>query len=318
MTAPSAVAGNRFIDPAVLARIGNLELVARTVVEGFLQGLHRSPSVGASTDFAEHRAYAPGDDIRRIDWKLLARTDRLHMKEYEADTNANFVVLLDVSRSMTYGAGDAEGRMSKLEYGCTLAACLSYFAGIQRDRVGLATFAATIEDYVPPRQRQLMRVLHTLDRAARREGSAPERALDVVAGTSLPFEALSDPLRRRSIVVVISDLYEDPASVAAALDQIRGRGNDLIVFQVLDPRELDFPFDTPGTFVDLETGDRLPVIPDALRAEYRRAMAAHTDELRRILRDRRADYGLFNTAQPLDRALYACLGMRRRFERRRR
>ncbi len=316
MTAPAAVAGNRFIDPAVLARIGNLELVARTVVEGFLQGLHRSPNVGASTDFAEHRSYAPGDDIRRIDWKLLARTDRLYMKEYEAETNTNFVVLLDVSRSMTYGAG--QGRMSKLEYGCTLAACLAYFAGVQRDRIGLATFASGIEEYVPPKSRQLMRILHSLDRVTRRETPAPERDLDAVAGTSLPFEALSDPLRRRSIVVVISDLYEEPARVASALDQIRGRGNDLIVFQVMDPRELDFSFDDPGTFIDLETGDRMPVIPDALREEYRRQVTAHTAELERVLQDRRADYALFNTSQPLDSALYTYLGLRRRVERRRR
>lgn len=316
MTAPATFPGNRFIDPTVLARIGNLELVARTVVEGFLTGLHRSPNLGASTDFAEHRQYVPGDDIRRIDWKALARHDRLYMKEYEADTNSNVVILLDVSRSMTYGGG--EGRMSKLEYGCTLAACLAWFAGGQRDRVGLATFAATIENYIPPRSRQMMRVLHSLDRATRRETAAPERKLDVIAGTSLPFESLSDPLRKRSIVVVISDLYEEPAAVAAALDRIRGRGNDLIVFQVMDPRELDFPFNDPGTFIDLETGDRMPVIPDALRDEYRTVVTAHTTELQRVLEDRRTDYALFTTAQPLDSALYTFLGLRQRFERRHR
>jgi uncharacterized protein (DUF58 family) len=310
------IPGNRFIDPAVLARIGNLELVARTVVEGFLTGLHRSPNIGASTDFAEHRPYVPGDDIRRVDWKLLARRDRLYMKEYEAETNTNFVVLLDVSRSMSY-TGDP-GRMTKLEYGCTLAACLAYFAGMQRDRVGLATFATKVEDYVPPRARHLSRVLHALDRASRRAEPGPARDLDGVSSTSLPFESLADPLRRRSVVVVISDLYEEPDSVASALDRIRGRGNDVIVFHLMDPAELNFDFVEPGTFVDAESGERLPVIPDALRDDYRAVVASHVDQLQRVLRDRRADYALFNTMQPLDAALYSYLGMRHRFEKRRR
>jgi uncharacterized protein (DUF58 family) len=315
----TAATTNRFIDPAVLHRIGNLELVARTVVEGFLTGLHRSPSLGASTDFAEHRPYVPGDDIRRVDWKLLARNDRLYMKEYEADTNTNFVVLLDVSRSMAWGGGD--GRMSKLEYACTLAACLAYFAGVQRDRVGLATFAAGIESYVPPRQRQLLRVLHTLDRAVsqyEQPSAARTRQLEEIARTSLPFESLSEPLRRRSIVLVISDLYEEPERVVSAMDAIRGRGNELIVFQVLDRRERDFPFVDTATFVDLETGERMPVVPDALRDDYRRLVRAHLAELERVLRERRVDYALFDTSQPMDAALFQFLGMRRRLEHRRR
>lgn len=306
------VPGNRFIDPAVLARIGSLELVARTVVEGFLTGLHRSPHIGASTDFAEHRPYVPGDDIRRLDWKLLGRNDRLYMKEYEADTNTNFVVLLDVSPSMRYAA--EAGRMGKLEYACTLAACLAWFSGLQRDRVGLATFAGKVEEYLPPRQRQLMRVLHALDRVTHAQPAREPGERDPLA--PLPFAALSEPLRRRSIVVVISDLYAEPDVVASALDTIRGRGNDLIVFHVLDRRELDFPFSAAGTFVDLESGDRIPVIPDAVREEYRASIAAHIAQLRTVLAGQRADYALFDTSAPLDAALYQYLGMRQRFERR--
>src|SRR6476469_7497188 len=148
MTATATITPNTsFLDPAVLARIGNLELLARTVVEGFIQGLHRSPHLGASTDFAEHRAYMPGDDIRRIDWKLFARSDRHHIKEYEADTNTNFTVLLDVSPSMRYGANAETGRVSKLTYACYLAACLTYFSSLQRDRVGLATIDTDIVEY---------------------------------------------------------------------------------------------------------------------------------------------------------------------------
>src|SRR5215475_2436858 len=168
-----------FLDPSVLARIGNLELLAKVVVEGFINGLHRSPHLGASTDFAEHRAYMPGDDIRRIDWKLFARSDRHYIKEYEADTNTNFSVVLDVSPSMRYGADAESGRVSKLSYACYLAACLTYFSSLQRDRVGIATIDHDVVDYVPPSAKHLRLVLHALDRIERagRDGkSAPGKA----------------------------------------------------------------------------------------------------------------------------------------------
>src|SRR5918996_1219175 len=158
MTAPT-LPGAQFLDPNVLARIGNLELRAKGVVEGFIQGLHRAPNLGASTDFAEHRPYLQGDDVRRVDWRLFARSDRFYVKEFEADTNTNFVILLDVSRSMSYG--------SKLQYACTLAACLAYFSSLQRDRVGLATFADRVIAYVPPSLKHLRLVLHALDHAER-------------------------------------------------------------------------------------------------------------------------------------------------------
>src|SRR4051812_32130461 len=164
MTTAVAPDQRSFLDPSILARIGNLELLAKTVVEGFINGLHRSPHLGASTDFAEHRPYMPGDDIRRIDWKLFARSDRHYIKEYEADTNTNFNVILDVSPSMRYGA-DVDGkRVSKLTYGCYLAACLAYFSNMQRDRVGLATIDTDIVDYVPPSGKHLQLLLHTLAR----------------------------------------------------------------------------------------------------------------------------------------------------------
>jgi uncharacterized protein (DUF58 family) len=167
MTAP-ALPTNSYLDPSVLARIGNLELLARTVVEGFINGLHRSPLLGASTDFAEHRAYMPGDDIRRIDWRLFARSDRHYVKEYEADTNTNFNVILDISPSMRYGANAEEGTPSKLTYACYLAACLTYFSSLQRDRVALATIDTDIVDYVPPSAKHLQLILHTLDRVDKR------------------------------------------------------------------------------------------------------------------------------------------------------
>src|SRR3954468_11179144 len=171
MTSSVAVAPQTsFLDPSVLSRIGNLELLARAVVEGFINGLHRSPHLGASMDFAEHRAYMPGDDIRRIDWRLYARTDRYYVKEFEADTNANFVVLLDTSKSMHYAGPAAGDRVSKMEYASYLAACLAHFSGMQRDRVGLVTFDQDVIDYVPPSAKHLQQILHVLDRLNSKEG----------------------------------------------------------------------------------------------------------------------------------------------------
>jgi uncharacterized protein (DUF58 family) len=286
---PANTAQTSFLDPTVLARIGNLELLARTVVEGFINGLHRSPHLGASTDFAEHRAYMPGDDIRRIDWRLYARSDRYYIKEYEADTNTNFIVVLDTSPSMRYGANAEDGRVSKLTYGCYLAACLAYFSNLQR------------------------LLLHTLDRIERKGRDAK-----VAPGRSLlepPLRKLSESVRRRSLVVVISDFYEDPEDVLRGLAHLRGRGNDLMVFHVLDPREIDFSFSDSSNFIDMETGEKMPVIPEYLRKQYRELMQAHTTTLGKKIGESRADYALFDTSKPLDRALFAYLLGRQRFNR---
>ena len=170
-----------FLDPSVLARIGNLELLAKTVVEGFINGLHKSPNLGASSDFAEHRAYMPGDDIRRIDWRLWARSDRYFLKEFEAETNTNFSVILDVSPSMRYrSGGPEENRLSKLTYACYMAACLTYFSSLQRDRVGMATIDHDVVEYVPPSAKHLRLVLHTLDRIehAARDAKVGARQVD--------------------------------------------------------------------------------------------------------------------------------------------
>ena len=297
----TAIPGAGLLQPAVLARIDDLELVARVVVEGFLQGLHRAPHLGTSMDFAEHRAYAPGDDIRRIDWKLFARSDRFHVKEFEADTNTNAVVLLDVSRSMRFGAA---GR-SKLDYARRLAASLLYLANRQRDRVGLATFDDAVVDYVPPSAKHLETALHTLARA---EAGRP----GALAG---PLRALAEGFRRRSIVVLISDLYEEPSAVADAAAHLRGKGNDLVVFHLLDPAELEFPYDEATTFVDLESGERIPVVPAKLRERYRTLIRAHVEALRDALAGVGADYTMLDTARPLEDALSAYLAARRRLAR---
>jgi uncharacterized protein (DUF58 family) len=311
---PAAGTGQTsFLDPSVLARIGNLELLARAVVEGFINGLHKSPHLGASTDFAQHRGYMPGDDIRRIDWRLWARSDRYYLKEFEAETNTNFSVILDVSPSMRYGASAEDNRVSKLTYACYLAACLTYFSSLQRDRVGMATIDHDIVDYVPPSAKHLRLVLHALDRVERegRDGkSAPGQST-----LREPLRKLADTLRRRSIVVLISDFYEDPEEVMQALAHVRGRGNDVIVFHVLDPREIDFTFADASNFIDMETGVKMPVIPEYLRRQYRELVKAHTEGLGKRIGEARADYFLFDTSKPLDKALFAYLGARQRFSR---
>lgn len=302
-----------FLDPTVLSRIGNLELLARTVVEGFINGLHRSPHLGASMDFAEHRAYMPGDDIRRIDWRLYARSDRYYIKEYEADTNTNFAVILDISPSMRYGADPEVGRISKLTYACYLAACLTYFSSLQRDRVGLATIDSDVVDYVPPSAKHLQLILQALDRVDRRA-----RTERVGAGRSTllePLRKLSETLRRRSLVVVISDFYEDVDEIVGALGHVRGRGNDLIVFHLLDPHEIDFSFNDASNFIDMETGEKMPVIPQYLRDQYRDVVRDHTSALEKRIGESRADYAMFDTSKPLDRALFAYLAARQRINR---
>ncbi len=285
--------GTQFLDPAVLGRISNLELLAKTVVDGFLTGLHRSPYLGFSTDFAEHRQYMPGDDVRRIDWKLFARSDRHYIKLFEAETNANFMVLLDVSKSMSYSSHE----VSKLDYARYLAACLTFFSHRQRDRVGMVTFDHEIVEYVPPSMKRLDTILHVLDRAeAGRAGSLHEPAMQ-----------MAELLGRKGILVVISDFYEDPDTVLASIGPLKGRGHDVIVFHVLDPAELAFPFEEPSGFEDLETGEQIPVIPNRLKDDYIRLVKDHVEKLKRRFTDNRIDYTMLDTSQPLDLALFQYL-----------
>jgi uncharacterized protein (DUF58 family) len=297
----SAIPGARFVDPRVLARIGNLELVARSVVDGFINGLHASPFYGASVDFAEHRGYVAGDDIRRVDWRLYARTDRFYIKEYEADTNANFSVLLDVSKSMGFGSGE----VTKLEYGKFLAGCLTYLVHKQRDRVGLVAFDEDIVEYVPPSAKHMDVVLHVLDRLT------PQRPGKLLE----PLHKVAEHFGRRSLLVLISDLYEEPDSVLEAIGPLRFRGNDILVFHLLDRAELEFTFEDPSSFEDLESGEQIPVVPEALAAQYRSLVRAHTDALTERFSANRIDYTVVNTSEPLDHALFTYLSTRQRLTR---
>lgn len=295
------MAGARFVDPSILARIGNLELLARTVVDGFINGLHRAPYFGASIDFAEHRGYVAGDDIRRVDWRLFARTDRFYVKQYEADTNTNFSVLFDISKSMGFKSRD----VSKLEYGSYLAACLAYLAHRQRDRVGIITFDSDVVTHVPPSAKHFDILLHTLDRArAERPGQ--------LAG---PVSKLAEHFRRRSVLVLISDFYDDPDVILEAIKPLRFLGNELLVFHVLDPAEIDFSYDDASSFEDLESGEQLPVVPASFGDEYRKLIAEHSNALAAKFSEHRIDYTLLNTSKPLDHALFSYLSSRERLMR---
>ena len=293
------MAGSRFVDPKVLARIGNLDLVARHVVDGFINGLHRAPHFGASIDFAEHRGYVPGDDIRRLDWRLFARTDKFYLKQYEADTNTNCAVLLDISKSMSFAG---EGRVAKIEYARYLAACMGYMAHRQRDRCGIVTFDEDIVTYVPPSAKHFDVMLHTLDRAQ------PVRPGRLRA----PLEKIAEHFKRRSVVALISDLYEEPEEILDAIKPYRYLGNDIMVFHVLDRAELEFPYRESSRFQDLETGEEIPVVPESLLQQYRELIQGHIESLRTKFSEIRVDYTVVDTSRPLDDALFSYLAHRER------
>jgi len=290
----------RFLDPAVLSKIGNLELIARTVVEGFVSGLHQSPYLGFSVDFAEYRQYMPGDDIRRIDWKVFARSDRYYVKEYEGETNTNVYLLLDVSGSMGYQSGS----VSKIDYASYLAASLAYFAQRQKDSVGLVTFDDGLVDKLPARCRlgHLNSLLHLLDRVK------PTSKTEF----GKPLQALAETFRRRGIVVLISDLYAPSEDVVRSLQHFRFKGNDMIVFHILDPQERSFEFSRSFRMEDMETKQQVVMVPEAVREDYLQQMNRHIEVLKKECGVLGIDYLLLETSSPLDHALYSYLYARQK------
>ncbi len=287
------MAKSRHLDFDVIARISNMQLLARSVVEGFILGLHRSPYRGFSVEFAEYRQYSPGDEIKHIDWKVYGKTDRHYIKLFEEETNVVCNILLDASASMAYKSSE-EG-LSKLDYGARLAACLAYFMMRQRDATGLTIFDTDARTTLPPRLRQshLQRVLTEL------ENVEPGGETNVAK----PMHALAESLKRVGLTIIISDLLDDPEAVLSALQHFRFKGHDVIVFHVMDDAELTFPFDTMTEFADMETGEKQLVSPEGMRPVY-------MEELRRFLTfyekgcaSVRADYKLLDTKTPLDLAL---------------
>ena len=290
----------RFLDPAALARLGTLELKARTVVEGFLSGLHRSPFKGFSVEFAEYRQYLPGDDLSTIDWKVYARSDRHYVKKFEEETNVDCHLLLDVSASMGYGSRG----ITKLGYGSMLAASLAYLMNRQRDAVGLTTFDDAITAMLPPSARpgHLRSILVTLDTLT----------LGKRTDVSKPLHLLADGIRKRGLVVLISDLLDEPERVIDGLRHFRFRGSDVIVFHLLDPAELTFPFERAARFRDIELGDELMAVPSVVRQQYLDALNQAVDRYKQELGSAGIDYQLIDTSTPLDFALMSYLSTRGR------
>ncbi|MGH8311373.1 MAG: DUF58 domain-containing protein, partial [Steroidobacteraceae bacterium] len=245
--------------------------------------------------------YVPGDDLRRLDWRVFARTDRYLIREYEAETNTNVVIALDVSKSMSYGTGG----LTKLDAARVVGASLAYLAHRQRDRVGFAAFAAEIAEYIPPAAAHFQLVLHALGRSQPRERGE----------LAAPLARLGDALRRRGIIVLLSDCYEAPDAVADAMGGLRTSGHDVVVMHVLDRAELDFPFQDAATFEDLETRERIPLVPARMRERYRISMQQHLDELERKLLERGVDYVVVNTSQPIEDTLFDYLVRRERLRR---
>ena len=291
--------GKNYFDPKVLAGIANLYLRARWVVEGMLSGVHRSRSKGFSVEFEEHREYSPGDEIRRIDWKALGKFDRYFIKEYEDETNLRAYLLLDTSASMDY----ASDGITKFDYGCTLSASLAYLILKQQDAAGIVTFSNRIEAFVPPRAKRdyLIQILHAL------ENRGPAGETDV--GKIL--EDIASQLKRRGLVILISDLLDDPEQVLKGLRLFRFKGNDVIVFHILDQAELDLPFDGNILFEDLEEANlRVIADPKAIRKAYRQVVSEFVTQMRKECHDNSIDYQLISTATPLDRALASYLSWR--------
>lgn len=289
----------RFLDPSVLASISGLDLVAKTVVDGFVSGLHRSPNFGFSQEFAEYRAYAPGDDLRYVDWNVFARTERCYLKRYRGETNTLLTVLLDASNSMKYSSH----KLSKMDYARFISASLFYLATqTQHDAAGLIVFDDELRDYVRPSTHhgQFYRLLRGLERAE------PRARTDFAK----PIHHFQQFLRRRGIVVIISDFYELPERIVRGVEPLRFRGNEVLLFHILDPKEVRPEFQEPTTLMDLETSDTVEVSPEYADHDYRQKINAHLETLRDRAHSSGMDYYALITDRPLDGALREYLSVR--------
>lgn len=281
-----------YLQPKVIAQLQNIELKARLVVEGFITGLHRSPYHGFSVEFAEHRPYRTGDEVKHIDWKVYGRTDKYFVKEFEEETNLRSVIAIDASASMGYHSKD---NISKFEYSAYLASAIAYMLINQRDAVGLAIYDTEIKHFLPPSSKQsyIYEILKTID------GTKPANQ----TGTAQALDLLAERIKRRGLVVVISDFFDELDSVLNALKHFRHRKHEVIAFQVLDPREIDFNFGKSATFVDLETSDEMVTQPFQIQKAYRQTLNEFIEKIKSECYNHRIDYHLIDTSQPFDKAL---------------
>ncbi|MEZ6102414.1 MAG: DUF58 domain-containing protein [Pirellulaceae bacterium] len=288
----------RFLHPEAIKRIARLELRARHIVEGFLSGMHRSPYFGQSVEFRQHREYAAGDDLRHVDWKVWARQDRLYVKQFEEDTNLRCHLLVDGSNSMRYGCGP----LNKYEYACTVAASMAYLVLRQQDAAGCVTFDDRVRKTVPTRSNRT-HLQAIIDGLALEE---PADKTDMYA----VLRSIAEAFPRRGMMILISDLLNDPKGTIKGLQLLRRRGHDVLVFHVMDDDELDFQFNGPTRFEGLESLDALNCNPRALREGYLEALQEFLDHIRRQCAQSVVDYALIRTSDPLDAALATYLSNR--------
>lgn len=290
---------SKYLDPKTLTKIGNLDLKARLIVEGYISGQHKSPYHGFSVEFAEHREYSPGDDLKHLDWKVFGKSDRFYIKQYEEETNLRSTVLLDTSESMKYAS---PGNISKLEYACYIAASLTYMLVRQQDSVGLVTFDSKIKKFIPPSASpaHLRLILHELGQLSSAEKT----------DTGGIFHELAERIHRKGLIVILSDLFDDPEKILHGLKHFRHRRHEVIVFHILDEFEMKFPFDSMTQFDGFEGWKELLCDPRALQKAYLEEYQGFVDKVKRGCRNNKIDFVPINTAMPLDVALSAYLATR--------
>lgn len=291
----------KYLVPQVVAKLANIELIAKLVVEGFITGLHHSPYHGFSVEFAEHRAYRPGDEIKYLDWKVLARTEKYFVKQFEEETNTRAMIIMDASASMKFSS---DGNISKYDYGSYLAASLALLMIQQRDAVGLVLYDTKVRKFHNPNSRPsfIREILRTL------ETNKPENQ----TGTASCLNEIAERIKKRSLIIVISDFFDNVETVSKALQHFRHDQNEVIVFHLLDPREVDFKFGKSATFTDLETGDKMLTHPFQLQKAYESTMNEFINQVKSKCLFQRIDYNLIITNTPFDKALVAYLNKRKK------
>ncbi len=289
----------KYLNPSVISKLNSLELRARLVVEGFMVGLHKSPYHGFSVEFSEHRPYMQGDSLRDIDWKVYGKTERFFIKQYEEETNLKSYILLDTSRSMNYAS---QGNVSKLEYAATLVAGLSYLMIRQQDAVGLSLYSEKIDKYLPPKASKayLQEILKSLT-----ETKASNKT-----NTASSLHSIAEKIKRRGLVIIVSDLFDDINSVLTALKHFRYKKNEVIVFQILDPQERNFAFGADAIFKDMETDDEITTQPYQIQKAYKEAMLEFVGRIKAECLNSNIEYNLIETSMPFDKALFSYIQKR--------
>lgn len=289
----------KYLEPQTIAQLKNIELRARLVVEGFITGLHRSPYHGFSVEFAEHRQYQTGDELKYIDWKVFGRTDKYFVKQFEEETNLRSIIALDASASMKYAS---KGNISKFEYASYLSGALAYLMIKQRDAVGLALYDNKLNKYLPPNSKQsyVYEILRTL--------AATDPSNET--GTSQSLDELAERIKRRGLIIIFSDFFDDTYSVINALKHFRHKNHEVIAFHILDPREIDFNFGFSANFKDMETGEEIVTQPFQIQQAYKSTLKNHIETIKKECYGHNIEYQLINTSETLDHALREFLAKR--------